>query len=83
MKAILILIIAAGSVQGTSSLGPDQTLQVREIEFSSMAACGAAATQLTAAGRRSEEWARIFSVEEPSGRVLVPSPVIIAECVKL
>ena len=82
MKAILILIIAAGTVQGTSSLGPDQTLQVREIEFSSMEACGEAATKLTTAGRRSNEWTRIFSVEESSSRVLVPSPVVIAECVK-
>ena len=83
MKAILILIITAGSVQGTSSLGPDQTLQVREIEFSSMAACGEAASKLTAAGRRSNEWTRSFSIEESSDRILVPSPVIIAECVKL
>lgn len=82
MKAILILIIAAGTVQGASSLGPDQTLQVREIEFSSMEACDAAATRLTAAGRRADERARIFSIEESSDRVLVPSPVIIAECVK-
>ena len=80
MKAILILIITAGSVQGIS-LGPDQTLQVREIEFSSMEACHAAANQMTSAGRRSNEWQRIFSREEVTQRVLVPSPVIIAECV--
>ena len=80
MKAILILIITAGSIQGIS-LGPDQTMQVREIEFSSMEACQAAANQMTAAGRRSNEWQRTFSVESTTQRVLVPSPVIIAECV--
>ena len=48
-----------------------------------MAACGEAASKLTAAGRRSNEWTRSFSIEESSDRILVPSPVIIAECVKL
>ena len=32
MKAIMILIIAAGTVRG-GSLGDDRTLEVREIEF--------------------------------------------------
>jgi len=79
MKAILILIITAGSVQGVS-LGPDQTLQVREIEFSTMASCRQAAAQLTDAGRRSDQYRRIFSVEGSTGGSLVPAPVIIAEC---
>ena len=81
MKALLILIVAAGTVQGASSLGPDQTLQVREIEFSTLANCREAAAQLTSAGRRSNEWARIFSVEGSTNRVLVPAPIVIAECV--
>lgn len=80
MKAIMILIVVAGSVQG-SSLGPDQTVQVREIEFSSPAACQAAASQIAGAARRSGDWARIFSVEGSTDRVLVPAPNIIAECV--
>ena len=50
MKAILILIVTAGTVQG-SSLGPDQTLQIREIEFSTMATCRQAAQQLTKSAR--------------------------------
>jgi hypothetical protein len=80
MKAILILIVTAGTVQG-SSLGPDQTLQVREIEFSTMATCQQAAKQLTNSVRRADERARIF-VDTSRNRVLVPAPVVIAECVK-
>lgn len=80
MKAILILIVTAGTVQG-SALGPDQTLQVREIEFSTMATCRQAAEQLTKSARRADERARIF-VDTASNRVLVPAPVVIAECVK-
>ena len=81
MKAILILIIAAGTIRG-SSLGADRTLEVREIEFSSIAACRQAAAQLVDAGRKSNDWARTFSVEGATNRVLVPAPNIIAECVK-
>ena len=80
MKAIMILIVVAGSVQG-SSLGPDQTVQVREIEFSSAEACQAAASQLTDAARRSGDRARIFSIEGSTEKVLVPGPNVIAECV--
>ena len=80
MKAILILIVTAGTVQG-SSLGPDQTLQVREIAFSSMASCHQAAEQLTKSARRADERARIF-IDSSSNRVLVPAPVVIAECVE-
>ena len=80
MKAIMILIITAGTVQGIS-LGPDQTLQVREIEFSSMANCHRAAAQMIDAGRRSDQYRRVFSVEGTTGKSLVPAPVIIAECV--
>ena len=81
MKALLILIITAGTVQG-ASLGPDQTLQVREIEFSSMEACQKAAAQMTTSATRAGDRARIFSIEESTDRILVPAPVIIAECVQ-
>jgi hypothetical protein len=80
MKAILILIVTAGTVQG-SSLGPDQTLQIREIEFSTMATCRQAAQQLTSSAHRADDRARIFG-EISTNRVLVPAPVVIAECVK-
>lgn len=80
MKAIMILIVVAGSVQG-SSLGPDQTVQVREIEFSSPEACQAAASQITVAALRAGDRARIFSVEGSTEKVLVPGPNVIAECV--
>ena len=80
MKAIMILIITAGTVQGVS-LGPDQTLQVREIEFSTMASCREAAAQLVNAGRKSDQYRRIFSVQA-DGSSLVPAPVIIAECLE-
>jgi hypothetical protein len=79
MKAILILIVTAGTIQG-SSLGPDQTLQVREIEFSNMASCRQAAEQLTKSARRADERSRIF-IDTTTDRVLVPAPVVIAECV--
>ena len=46
-----------------------------------MEACQTAAHNMTAAGRRSNEWVRTFSVENTTQRVLVPSPVVIAECV--
>ena len=81
MKALLILIITAGTVQG-ASLGPDQTVQVREIEFSSMEACQKAAKQMVTSANRAGDRARILSVEESTGRILVPAPVIIAECVQ-
>lgn len=81
MKAILILIIAAGAIRG-GSLGSDQALEVREIEFSSIESCRLAAAQLVDASRRSNDWARTFSVEGSTNRVLVPAPNIIAECVK-
>ncbi len=80
MKALLILIVTAGTVQG-ASLGPDQTVQIREIEFSSMAACRQAAQQMVKSAHRADDRARIFSVEESTNRILVPAPVIIAECV--
>ena len=80
MKAIMILIITAGSVQGIS-LGPDQTMHVREIEFSSMEACHKAAATMIDSGRRSEQYRRIFSIDRTTGRPVVPAPVIIAECV--
>jgi hypothetical protein len=81
MKALLILIVTAGTVQG-ASLGPDQTLQIREIEFSSMEACREAAEQMVSSGHRANDRARILSIEESTDRVLVPAPVIIAECVQ-
>ena len=80
MKALMILIITAGTVQGIS-LGPDQTMHVREIEFSSMTACRQAAAQMINAGRRSDQYRRVFSVEERTDESLVAAPVIIAECV--
>jgi hypothetical protein len=81
MKALLILIVTAGTVQG-ASLGPNQTVQIREIEFSSMESCRQAAQQMVKGARRADDRARIFSIEESTGRMLVPAPVIIAECVK-
>lgn len=81
MKAIMILIVTAGTVQGAASLGPDQTLQVREIEFSTMANCRLAARQLIGAAQSANDYARVFSVEQPSGRNLVPAPSVIAQCV--
>jgi hypothetical protein len=81
MKAILILIVTAGTVQG-ASLGPDQTVQIREIEFSSMATCRRAAQQMVKSAHRADDRARIFSIDEATGRMLVPAPVIIAECVE-
>ena len=81
MKALLILIVTAGTVQG-ASLGPDQTMQIREIEFSSMEACQKAAVQMTSSATRAGDRARIFSIEESTDRILVPAPVIIAECVQ-
>lgn len=80
MKAIMILIIAAGTVRG-GSLGDERTLEVREIEFSSIASCRHAASQLVDAGRRSSDWSRTFSVEGSTGRMVVPAPNIIAECI--
>ena len=81
MKALMILIITAGTVQG-ASLGPDQTVQVREIEFSSIEACQKAAEQMTTSANRASDRARIFSIEETTDRILVPGLVIIAECVQ-
>ena len=81
MKALMILIITAGTVQG-ASLGPDQTVQVREIEFSSIEACRKAAEQMTTSANRAGDRARIFSIEESTDRILVPAPVIIAECLE-
>lgn len=80
MKAMMILVVVAGTVQG-ASLGPDQSVQVREIEFSSMEACQTAAVKMTDAGRRAEQYSRTFEVDSTTGQVLVPGPVIIAECV--
>lgn len=81
MKALLILIVTAGTVQG-ASLGPDQTVQIREIEFSSMVTCRQAAKQMVAAAHRADDRSRIFSIEASTGRALVPAPVIVAECVQ-
>lgn len=81
MKAIMILIVAAGVGNGEVS-GSDQVLQVREIEFSTMKACQKAAGDLNRAAHRSEERTRTFSRDPATGRVLVPAPVVIAECVR-
>lgn len=81
MKALLILIVTAGTVQG-ASIGPNQTVQIREIEFSSMTTCRQAAQQMVKAARRADDRARIFSVEESTDRILVAAPVIIAECLE-
>jgi hypothetical protein len=77
----MILIVTAGTVQG-ASLGPDQTVQIREIAFSSMATCRQAAQQMVKAAHRADDRSRILSIEESSDRILVPAPVIIAECVQ-
>ena len=81
MKAIMILIVAAGTAQG-SGLGSNQTLDVREIEFSDMNACHEAATRLTDAGRKNVYWAREFATEDRSRRLLTPAPIVMAECIK-
>ena len=81
MKALLILIVTAGTVQG-ASLGPDQSVQIRQIEFSSMESCQKAAAQMVSSANRAGDRARIFSIEESTDRILVPAPVIIAECVQ-
>lgn len=81
MKAIMILIVAAGTAQGTGH-GSNQTLDVREIEFSDINACHKAAAQLTDAGRKNVYWAREFSTENRSRRLLTPAPIVMAECIK-
>ncbi len=81
MKAIMILIVAAGTAHGNLH-GSNQTLEVREIEFSNMDACHKAAAQLTDAGRRNVYWAREFSTENRSKRLLSPAPIVMAECIK-
>ena len=80
MKAILILIIVAGGIRGGDHA--QQQVEVREIEFSSMAACNKAAVQLVSASRSASDRARIFDVETSSNRSQVPGPVMIAECLE-
>ncbi len=80
MKAILVLIVVVGSLGGGDYA--DQRVEVREIEFSSIDACRKAAVQLASAGTSASDRARIFDVERSSGRVQVPGPVVIAECVE-
>ena len=81
MKAIMILIVVAGTAHGTTD-GPDQTLQVKEIEFSTLKSCQKAAAQLTDAGRKNVYWAREFSADKSNRQRPVPAPVVMAECVK-
>ncbi|MDJ0608104.1 MAG: hypothetical protein QNJ67_03950 [Kiloniellales bacterium] len=81
MKAILVLIVVVGSM-GSSNYG-DQRVQVREIEFSSIDACRKAAVQMVSASRGANDRARTFDVDRSNGRVLVPGPVVIAECLEL
>lgn len=81
MKAIMILIVAAGTAQG-NALGSNQILDVREIEFSNMDACHQAAAQLTSAGRKNVYWAREFSTENSTKKLLTPAPIVMAECIQ-
>ncbi len=81
MKAIMILIVVAGTSQGTS-IGSDQALDVRQIEFSDIHACEEAAARLTNAGRKNVYWAREFSAESRGRKLLTPAPIVMAECIK-
>lgn len=82
MKALLILIVAAG-IGDTGRDAADQSLQIQRIEFSSLAACVEAADRLTEAGRRTIHYQKAFGTEAGTNRVLAAPPVITAECVKL
>jgi tRNA A37 threonylcarbamoyladenosine modification protein TsaB len=81
MKAIMILIVAAGTAQG-SALSSNRNLDVREIEFSTMEACRQAAAQLVDAGRKNVYWAREFATETSTRKLLTPAPIVMAECIK-
>ena len=80
MKALMILIVSVGTSQASLN-GVDTSLEVRQIEFSSLAACERAADKMTHAGRSTSDWAKTFSVHQ-RGLFLSP-PTIVAECVKL
>lgn len=82
MKALLILIVAAGIGDAGRHDG-DQALQIQRIEFSSVGTCLEAANRLTAAGRRATHYQKAFGTETGTNRVLTAPPVITAECVKL
>ncbi len=88
MKAVLILIVSVASSQANVDLG-DSSLEVRQIEFSNIAACERAAEKLTHAGRAGSDWAKTFAVTAQSGQgglrrdFFLSVPYLIAECVEL
>ena len=85
MKALLILIVTVGTSQASVD-AVDSALEVQQIEFSSLAACERAATQLTNASRSTSNWAKTFASTSPSlnGEPLfVSPPTVIAECVEV
>ena len=85
MKAVLILIVSVASSQANVDLG-DSSLEVRQIEFSNIAACERAAEKLTHAGRAGSDWAKNFAVNNQKGQgraLFLALPSVIAECVEL
>ena len=80
MKALMILIVSVGTSQASLD-GVDSNLEVRQIEFSSLAACERAADTMTHAGRATSDWAKTFSVNRRD--LFVSPPTIVAECLEL
>ena len=78
MKTLMILIVAAGISAGDD---PQSALEIREIEFRNLDACQRMAEALNQAGRSAEQRAMNVLAKQPSLRLPLTVPVVIAECI--